>query len=175
MPVNAADSGSLRKRARGWQPRAAFHVSSIEPTRIPPVTVRISRLPLTRLATALLALSPSIASAESFRFAGSLSDGGVPANGRHTLRVVAYDAAFGGRALGPSVTLPDVAVVDGRFETRFELAFEVPATEAWLGIEVRGDDGTWSALGAREPLMANATAGGACWSTTGNAGLVADS
>ena len=138
------------------------------------MNLRTPSLPLGCLATALLSLSPCIVSAESFRFSGTLTDAGIPANGRHTLRVVAYDAALGGRPLGAPVTLPDVAVVDGRFETRFELAFDLPASDAWLGIEVRGDDGTWNALGAREPLTADATAGGACWSTTGNAALVAN-
>src|SRR5687767_2728296 len=110
MNTTCMQLGSRVTRRRPWSlgdgavqraPDACFARTSADVSRAPlsacprsnrgepPVEVRIPCLRITCLAAALLALLPCSATAESFRFAGSLSDAGAPANGHHALRVVA--------------------------------------------------------------------------------------
>jgi hypothetical protein len=125
----------------------------------------------TKLSFLLAALLPLAAGAEPLRYAGSLTDAGQPAEGRYLLRVSVHDAPSEGRRVGPEITLPDVEVHDGRFETEFELGVPLSKLSAhWLQLEVAAADGRFEPLAQREPLDPKALAAVACWNTAGNAG-----
>lgn len=96
------------------------------------------------LAVATLAAAASGAPAQptatSFTYQGDLKSGGSPASGLHDLRFTLFDGPSGGAALGSTVCMDDVPVVDGRFTVTLDFGnqFASPLPR-WLLIEVRAD------------------------------------
>ncbi len=120
---------------------------------------------------ALLGLAATPAGAASFVYAGRLDDRGAPASGRYDIRLTPYPHDSRGSTLAAPMVFEDVDVRDGRFRLDFDLP-------------LAGADGAWLELGVRDagaahdfasiPGRAKATAAplvGACWSTTGDAGI----
>ncbi|MBS0557337.1 MAG: tail fiber domain-containing protein [Proteobacteria bacterium] len=136
------------------------------------------------VSTLALAVSMAIsmtASAASFSYHGSLQDNGKPADGKYDLQLTLYSAAQGGKVVGGPLTLYAVPVQHGSFDTQADFGPLSNVQNAWLAVSVKtaGSD-TFSALGARAPVSADATAatGSVCpgaWTLAGNAGNPAGS
>lgn len=114
-----------------------------------------------------LATTPA-AAAETLIYSGTLQDGGKPAEGQYDLRVQLYDAATGGQALGPAITLNAVKVENGRFHVPITLQQALPPQgSVWLQAQLQppGNSG-FQPLSGRQEI--SASTGGTCWETTGN-------
>lgn len=115
-----------------------------------------------------LALAGATAQAASFTYHGSLSDGGVAADGHYDLRVTPYASEHAVVSLGEAVTLYGVEVRDGLFSVEVDLAADVATRDGWIGVAVRkAGGGDFVELAGRSDI----NGADACWSTTGNAGL----
>jgi hypothetical protein len=119
------------------------------------------------VAALALGLAPA-GIAGTLHYEGTLADGGAPARGHYGFRLTPYDAERGGRALASPVEFAEVAVVDGEFSLETDFGAATEREKVWLGVEVGDGRGEWHALDERVAL---ATAGGACWLTTGNAAV----
>jgi len=116
----------------------------------------------------VFALGSSAAQAASFTYHGSLKDGGQPASGRYDLRLTPYRSEKAVAPLAEAVTLYGVEVKDGRFSTEVDFG-DVAVNEGWIGVAVRkAGGGDYAELAGRSEI----NAAEACWSTTGNAGMV---
>ncbi len=97
------------------------------------------------LFVALLAAAPALAQplTTSFTYQGSLTDGGVPANGVFDLRFRLYDQAAspGGTQIGPILCVDDIAIVDGRFSTQLDFGTVFAGQRRFLEISVRPGTG----------------------------------
>lgn len=131
------------------------------------------------VSTLALAVSMAIsmtASAASFSYHGSLQDNGKPADGKYDLQLTLYSAAQGGKVVGGPLTLYAVPVQHGSFNTQADFGPLTNVQNAWLAVSVKtAGSSTFSALGARAPVSADATAatGSVCpgaWTLAGNAG-----
>lgn len=120
-----------------------------------------------------------LASADTFTYHGSLTDGTKPAEGQYDLRLTLYSAAIGGSIVAGPVELYAVPVHAGNFSTSFDFATSgVPASGAWLDVQLRpAGTGAYVALGEREAVSPDAIAGGCpgSWTLDGNAGNPAGS
>ncbi|HEY2394822.1 MAG TPA: hypothetical protein VGH81_02415 [Rudaea sp.] len=98
-------------------------------------------------------------------YSGELKAYGAPANGRHTFRITPYATRYEGEPLAAAVTMVDVNVAAGRFKMSIDFAASAERSDAlWLGVEVAGADGRFTALPQRS-LVATS---GVCWDTAGN-------
>ncbi|WP_395792246.1 tail fiber domain-containing protein [Aquimonas sp.] len=136
------------------------------------LSYRVPRL--TGLCAALSLLLSLPAVADSVQYAGSLQDGGKPANGVFDLRVQLYSAEQGGVAMSEPMTFYAVTVQDGRFSVPVELSQPLPAQgSVWLEAQLKAPDGVdFQALQGRQEVK-SALGGGTCWDTNGNTGLTA--
>jgi hypothetical protein len=76
-----------------------------------------------------------------FTYQGRLFDGGEPATASYELRITAFDAAEGGVALAPAITVPGVTPIDGVFTAALDFGPAVfIGTPVWLQVEIERDD-----------------------------------
>lgn len=101
--------------------------------------------------------SPGEDLSATFTYQGSLTDGNGPANGTYDFRFWLHDAASGGNQIGQSVTIQDVAVIDGLFTTSLNFGANAFSGQArWLEIGVRPGESTggFTQLSPRQALTA---------------------
>lgn len=113
--------------------------------------------------------APATAS-ELFSYRGTLDDAGAPAEGVYDLEIRFFRDALGDDALGPAITLPQVAVKHGEFEVPVELPYALPEDRSvWLQARVKApDESVYRELIGRQEIKG---ALAACWATDGNTGL----
>lgn len=90
----------------------------------------------------------------TFTYQGSLSDGGVPANGAYDFQFSLYDALSAGGQIGSTVTKGDVTVTDGRFTVELDFGTVFDGSALWLEIGVRAGSstGAYTTLSPRQSL-----------------------
>lgn len=134
---------------------------------------QFQRVPkLTGLCAAVSLMLSLPAFAQTVQYAGSLMDGGKPADGVFDLRMQLYSAAHGGVSLGEAITLNGVTVENGRFNVPVQLSQPLPKQgSVWLEAQLKAPDGAgFQALQGRQEIK-SAAGGGVCWDTEGNSGL----
>lgn len=91
-----------------------------------------------------------------FTYQGRLAAGGQPAQGSYDLRLILYDAEFGGAQVGPVLTNTAVPVAAGAFTTQLDFGAAAFAGQArWLELAVRTNGpGPFTVLSPRQPLTA---------------------
>lgn len=107
------------------------------------------------LAAALLMLPAAAAPlGGGFTYQGHLTDGGQPAQGSYDLRLILYDAEFGGGQVGPVLTNAAVPVADGLFTVLADFgAGAFSGAARWLELAVRPHGpGTFTVLSPRQPV-----------------------
>ncbi|MBK9657407.1 MAG: hypothetical protein IPO66_18980 [Rhodanobacteraceae bacterium] len=131
---------------------------------------RVSKLTCLCAALSLLLSLPTMA-AETVQYAGSLMDGGKPADGVFDLRMQLYSAEQGGESMGEAITLYGVTVENGRFSVPVQLSQPLPKQgSVWLEAQLKAPDGGgFQALQGRQEIQ-SALGGGICWDTLGNNG-----
>lgn len=131
---------------------------------------RVSKLTCLCAALSLLVSLPTMA--ETVQYAGSLMDGGKPADGVFDLRMQLYSAEQGGASMGEAITLYGVTVENGRFSVPVQLSQPLPKQgSVWLEAQLKAPDGGgFQALQGRQEIQ-SARGGGICWDTLGNSGL----
>ena len=131
---------------------------------------RVSKLTCLCAALSLLLSLPTMA--DTVQYAGSLMDGGKPADGVFDLRMQLYSAAQGGESMGEAITLYGVTVENGRFSVPVQLSRPLPKQGSiWLEAQLKAPDGGgFQALQGRQEIQ-SALGGGICWDTAGNIGL----
>lgn len=89
-----------------------------------------------------------------FTYQGSLSSGGVVANGNHDFEFALYDAANGGVQLGNTQAITNVSVANGIFTVSLDFGNQFPGAARFLEIRVRttGGGGALTTLLPRQPL-----------------------
>jgi hypothetical protein len=92
----------------------------------------------------------------AFTFQGSLTDGGIPANGTYDLKFRLYDDVSAGSQQGPGVPKDDVTVTDGSFTVMLDFGSIFNGTAMYLEIDVRAGSstGAYTTLTPRQPLTA---------------------
>jgi hypothetical protein len=85
----------------------------------------------------------------SFTYQGELSQAGSPFTGNVTVAFRLFDGAAGGAQIGSTLTVPGLAVADGRFTVDLDFGVAFDGQARWLEIVV---DGT--TLTPRQPLNA---------------------
>lgn len=110
--------------------------------------------------------------AAPFVYQGTLNDGGHPANGRYDLQLQLYPSARGLDPIGTAIVIPAVQVTRGVFRVETEIASTGNGDAAYVSVGVRdsGAKTAFTLVSTREKVALGATAIGACWSTTGDAG-----
>ena len=88
---------------------------------------------------ALLALC-GVAQANPFVFQGSLNDQGSPATGMYDLEFALFSVDIGGTQIGPTVTLEDQQVTDGRFSVEIDFGDVFDGSSKWIEVSVRNGD-----------------------------------
>ncbi len=87
----------------------------------------------------------------AFTYQGSLSSGGVAANGPHDFEFVLFDS--GGTQLGSTITQSGVAVTNGIFSVSLDFGSLFPGAARFLEIRVRASGvGAFTTLSPRQPL-----------------------
>ncbi len=124
----------------------------------PSMVVRAARV-LTPLAVLLAAGLSTQASAQvdsRFTYQGELKDAGNPVNGVYDLRFRLYNAQVGPAQVGPQVTVPAVAVVDGLFNAEVNFGAGVfTGAQLWVEIDSRpAGGGAYVTLAPRQRLNA---------------------
>ena len=121
------------------------------------------------VALALLAAATG-ASAEPWKYSGSLNDGGAPANGRYDLRLTLLDATKA-MLIGSPVTLHAVDVQAGAFTVEVDFGIDLANAPAMqLKIEVSKGSSGFVVLGEPTRFDPKAALAGVCWDTEGNSG-----
>lgn len=87
----------------------------------------------------LLALC-GVSQANPFVFQGSLNDQGAPATGVYDLEFALYSVDIGGTQVGPTVTLEDQQVTDGRFSVEIDFGDVFDGSSKWIEVSVRNGD-----------------------------------
>ena len=93
--------------------------------------------------------------AEPFVFQGSLSDGGMPAEGAYDFQFFLYDAEIGGNEIGSVNVLDDLLVSNGSFNAELDFGADAfDGSERWVAIVVRdgGSTGTYTPLSPRAKI-----------------------
>src|SRR5258708_148916 len=88
----------------------------------------------------LFTLCAGAASAQttSFTYQGRLTDGGTAANGTYDLQFALFDSVSGGTQIGPTLTVPTVAVSAGIFSVQLDFgATSFPGANRFLEISAR--------------------------------------
>jgi len=76
-----------------------------------------------------------------FTFQGELKANGERANGTFDLRFGLYGGSMGGSAIGSTLCVNDIAVIDGQFTVRLDFGSQFAGQQRFLEIEVRPDTG----------------------------------
>jgi trimeric autotransporter adhesin len=122
------------------------------------------------LVAAIFAGLCQTAAAAPWTYRGTLSDGGVEANGNYDLRVSLVDA--NGIALAHPITLNSVAVTKGSFVTSVDFGFDLARFEdAKIITEVQQGNSGFVRLGAAKAIAAPEGGTGQCWGVDGNSTL----
>ena len=104
----------------------------------------------------LLAVSSVIqAQTSSFSYQGKLDDAGSPANGAYDFEFRLFDALSGGAQIGSTITVNDLTVTAGIFNTSLDFgASAFPGANRWLEISVRlgTSTGAYTTLTPRQPI-----------------------
>jgi hypothetical protein len=102
------------------------------------MTTRSKAIHIAFLLTTLFLLRPVMAQTSVFKYQGSLTDGGNPANGSFQMRFRLFDAVSGGNQIGSTLNDVPVTAANGIFSA--PLDFGAPALSGanrWLEISVR--------------------------------------
>ncbi|NJM38453.1 MAG: hypothetical protein HC845_11665 [Akkermansiaceae bacterium] len=105
---------------------------------------------------AVLSLTARAAPGDAFTYQGQLKQSGAPATGNYDLEFRLYAAASGGTALAGPVTVPNVSVSAGLFQTQLDFG-QAPfgGAQRWLEIAVRpAGSGAYTTLTPRQELTA---------------------
>jgi hypothetical protein len=116
-----------------------------------------SSLRICLLAAVCLTRSQAAPLGSAITYSGRLTEAGRPANGEYDLRLILFDAGFGGSQVGPILTNQNVAVTNGLFSTMIDFGSNVFTGQAlWLEVAVRAgaSDGEFTALDPRQSLTA---------------------
>ncbi len=121
----------------------------------------------------VMALASAPLSAATFNYHGQLMDGDAPASGRYDLRMRTFAHADAKAALGASVDMPGVDVIDGSFAVELDLP-ESKIGDTYVEVAVRKADSNdaFEVLGAPQKI---AKANNGCWALDGNTGMAAGS
>ncbi len=92
----------------------------------------------------------------TFTYQGSLTDGGVSANGEYDMQFSLYDALSAGSPVGSTITKADVTVTDGLFTVELDFGNVFDGSALWLEISVRAGSstGAYTTLSPRQALTA---------------------
>lgn len=105
------------------------------------------------LALASVSLGSAAPVGTGFTYQGRLMDEGVPAEGSFDLEFTLYDVAVGGTPLGSTVSIPAVAVSDGRFTVELDFGIAFGGGARWLEIALRATgSGGFTHLEPRQEL-----------------------
>ncbi|MCC7352200.1 MAG: hypothetical protein IT330_00480 [Anaerolineae bacterium] len=108
-----------------------------------------------------------------FYYQGVLSEGGVPVNGTRDIRFQLYDDAVAGNQVGGTITLPAVAVLNGRFQVFLGWSSAIlNGQNRWLRVEAKDSGGIYRDLGRQKiaavPYAMSLYPGAAISGTTGS-------
>ena len=121
------------------------------------------------IAALLLVFDGAAAEAASLTYQGSLNDGGRAAEGHYDLQLTLFGSEKGGEPLAPPLSVSNVEMRSGHFNTEVNFDDGVPST-AWVGVAVRRSGETdFVNLAERSTLHPAGTCDNA-WLLTGNAG-----
>lgn len=108
------------------------------------------------IATFILFTANIAAQTTAFTYQGSLSNGGVAANGSHDFQFLLFDAAAGGSQIGSTVSANGVAVSNGIFSVSLDFGNQFPGTGRFLEIRVQPSGSTgFTTLTPRQPVTSS--------------------
>jgi len=95
----------------------------------------------------------------AFTYQGRLTDDAELADGAYDMRFILFDASAGGAQVGTTVTLDNVAVVDGYFSASLDFgATPFNGDARWMEVAIKPGDtpanDTYTVLNPRQPLTA---------------------
>jgi hypothetical protein len=103
----------------------------------------------------LMTTSSLVAQGTAFTYQGSLSDGGLPANGSYDLQFTVYGTATNGNNIGMTITNLATGVSNGLFTLSLDFGpgvFNGPARWLEVGVRTNGSTGSFAILRPRQAL-----------------------